>query len=166
MKTTLEASEIPLQARVERLERSARRWRWLASGCGALLGWLVLTAQSGEPRILEARGLVVRDDAGVARAQVTLGEEGPAFSLYDEQGYLRAALAVEAGGPMLNLYAGDGEPRLVAGERDQAAFFVLRDAAGAPRAAMAVQSDGSPSLYLLDERLNPIWRQPEVSGAR
>ena len=41
------------------------------------------------------------------------------------------------------------------------AFVILRDGDGAPRAAMAIQADGSPSIYLLDESLTPLWRAPE-----
>ena len=63
---------------------------------------------------------------------------------------------------MLSLFSEEGNPRVVVGERGDAAFVILRDRDGAPRAAMAIQADGTPSLYLLDETMAPIWRQPET----
>lgn len=143
--------------RLRGLDRSQRRLRLflllLTAGLGAL-------ALAPAQRVVEAGAFVVRDDEGRPRAQLAFSDGVPALSLYDEDGALRGAFAVESTGPILNLFSPEGHPRAVIAERDRRSFVVLRDAGGAPRAAMAVQEDGHPSLYLLDDQLTPIWRQP------
>jgi hypothetical protein len=120
-----------------------------------------VAAQSLAGRIVETGAVVVRDDAGVVRAQLGVGDEGSALGLFDARGHLRLGLSVAADGPIMNLFSEDGHPRVVVGERGEAAFVILRDIDGAPRAAMAIQADGTPSLYLLDKTMAPIWKRPE-----
>lgn len=149
-----------LEQRAERLERGHLRWRRLALATTLALALVVLLGQAGSSGTIEARGFVLRDERGAARAQLGMSEQVPSLSLYDSGGTLRAGLAVEAEGPILNLFTAAGEPRLVVGERGETAFVILRDRDGAPRAAMAVQEDGSPSIYLLDSKMNPLFRKP------
>lgn len=149
-----------LEARIESLERTAARQRRVLLGLAAVAAVLFLAALAPGQRVVEAQAFTVRDDTGTPRAVLGLGEGGPSLSLYDAEGILRAALAIDGEGPILNLFGASGEPRAVVAERGQRSFLILRDVAGVPRAAMAVQESGEPSLYLLDETLEPIWRQP------
>jgi len=148
-----------LEQRLGRAEKSARRSRLLLL---ALVPVLLLGAagQGLGSRVVEGGAFVVRDDAGVVRAQLGVGEEGSALGLFDDRGHLRVGLSVAPEGPILNLFSEQGNPRVVIGERGDSAFVILRDSDGAPRAAMAIQADGTPSLYLLDETMAPLWRQP------
>jgi len=148
-----------IERRLGRAERSARRSRLLLLAVFPVL-LLGAARQAVGPRVLEAAAFVVRDDAGIVRAQLGAGDEGSALGLFDDRGHLRAGLSVAPDGPILNLFSAEGNPRVVVGERGESAFVILRDSDGAPRAAMAIQADGTPSLYLLDETMAPIWRQP------
>jgi len=156
-----ETSTAPeFEARLQRLEHSAGRWRRAALTLSATLAAAVLTGQAPAGGNLEATGLVVRDPGSTARIQVSAADGVPSLALHDRSGHLRAALAIEADGPLFSLYSASGEPRLVVGQRAGAAFVIVRDSEGAPRAAMAVQETGEPSLYLLDANLDPLFRQP------
>ncbi len=167
-------TETQFAARLLRLERSNRQLRvvlaaLILGGVTLGLGGQDSTGSSG--RTVDAQAFILRDAQGAARAQLALSEGSPSLSLYDQRGRLRLALAIESGGsgengenggPLMNFYGPDGAPRVVIGERGTASFVILRDAEGAPRAAMAVQDNGEPSLYLLDENMNPIFREPRT----
>lgn len=151
-----------LGERIDRLERQAGRWRLGAMALAAGLAFVLLTGQAPAGRMIEAGGIIVRDPSSGARVEIGAADGMPSMALHDATGHLRAALAIEENAPLFSLYSASGEPRLVLGQRGGAAFVIVRDAEGAPRAAMAVQENGDPSLYLLDADLDPLFRQPAV----
>lgn len=148
-----------MEGRLLRVEADTRRWRLAATGLACTLAIVLLSGQS--PAVPEDV-VIVRDPASAARVQIAVEEGVPSLGLYDRAGMLRAGVSIEVDGPQWNLFAADGQARVVAGQRDGAAFVIVRDADGVPRAAMAVQESGEPSLYLLDAHLNPLFRQPEA----
>jgi hypothetical protein len=149
-----------LRARVAEAEQTSRRWRHAGLGLGLVLALFVLSGQSAAPRTLEAGAILVRDPDSRARLQLIAADGEASLALHDAEGHLRASITNEAEGPLFSLYGASGNPRLVVGQRGGAAFVIVRDADGAPRAAIAVQETGEPSLYLLDENLDPIFREP------
>lgn len=149
-----------VQRRLAALEAANRRLRRAVIALSLSLVVIAGVGMSAGQRVVEASGFVLRDAEGRARAQLAESNGVPSLSLYDEAGTVRLALAVDREGPIINLFSPSGQPRAVLAERESRSFLVLRDADGAPRAAIAVQESGQPSLYLLDEALNPIWRQP------
>lgn len=162
MQTTLDpqtsARIDALEHRLRRAERSLRRGR-IAVVLVTLVAVLLGMGQ-GAGRVTEAGGVIVRDASGTVRAQLGVDEGAATLALFDAAGHLRVGLGAEPEGPILNLFSGDGQPRIVVGERGENAFVILRDAEGAPRAAMAIQAGGQPSMYLLDETLQPLWKKP------
>lgn len=132
-----------IEERLEKLEkelnRANRRNCRLLAGmtlCLALAAfpWIftpqTLLAQYSvqRPKVIRAAGFVVEDEAGKARATLTVSNEGSLLGLSDEQGNIRAMLRVDKDGPLLE----------------------LRDEKSKPRAQQRVNKEG-PELSLRDE---------------
>ena len=101
--------------RLERVERSARRWRLAAAVAGALLGATVLAGAGGKIADgVRARSLALVDAEGRDRAVLAMSAEGsPTLVLYDGEGKRRLALGVSlkdyGGVPEVWLTDKDGE---------------------------------------------------------
>ncbi|HWO87814.1 MAG TPA: hypothetical protein VNL98_01555 [Gemmatimonadales bacterium] len=167
-----------LTTRLDRLERDARRWRWVAAmlvGTLGITGLLAATTARPVPVADEIRTkrLVVVDGQG--RDRVLLGEDlfrGIGLRVLDASGTLRVVLGVKhlvGDTPYLALIdqspgwvrfsvelADDGSPSL------ELFSPVVRDKplldGGGPnvaRAQLSLGADGSPVLYLRDQNRTP-----------
>jgi hypothetical protein len=153
----------PLAQRLLILERQSRR----LTGLVALLsvGFLVVLLGQllpGKP-VHEARGFLVRDAHGTARAALTLLDDGsPALRLNGADGKVRALWLVrpdESVALRLKRPEGltvaelmldpDGSPHLLLGGRD-----------GRTRTAVGVAEDGAPALLVRDRELRRVWSAP------
>jgi hypothetical protein len=146
--------------RVERLRRSNTRLA-IAVVVGPIVAVVVATAWSSGPRlvaaepqakakgIIEARGLVIRDETGKLRA--TLGYEGErdaSLKLYDA-GVLRSEYRVWLNGmPSLGFLYPDGTDALsIAGGGDGSPSVDVFDRKGDARVQLSL-SDAGPNLSL------------------
>lgn len=121
---------IPVEDRLDRLERQNRRFRSIAILLGLTAAtWLLVGAASPKPR--------------------TKLVEATEFRLVDQKGTVRAALAVGRGGTTISLNNGAGRPRLSLAVGDDGAPRVdLLDRSDSPRASLSLAGDGSPQLSL------------------
>src|ERR1700740_651555 len=91
-----------LNERIERIERSNRRWRLaallLALGCLVLISAGFDFAQPNvmKARTVEAQSFVLRDADGQIRARMAIGDDGPRLNFYDEQGKVVASVPLKA----------------------------------------------------------------------
>lgn len=145
--------------RVETLERNIRRWRQACMVVALGVATMVTMGQVGNHTV-DTTDLVLRDEGGLVRARLGLQDGNPGLAFYDKDGRQRVGLFVEAEGPIFTLTSEGDRTRVVVAERNDAAVVVLRDPEGAPRAALTVQEDGSPTIFLLDENMNLIYRIP------
>jgi hypothetical protein len=112
--------------RLNRLERSHRRWKLLASG---LLGILVLLSLMGATiqkggnvaEVIRAQRFLLVDEDGKTRAELAVEKGWSGLRLKDANGRVRALLVVEAEGPILELRDKKGRARttLSVGQRGQ-----------------------------------------------
>ena len=94
--------EKDLGQRMERLEKSNRRWRLtallLALGCVVLMLAAFDFAQPNvmKARTMEAQSFVLRDADGQIRARMAIGDDGPRLSFFDEHGNVISSLPLKA----------------------------------------------------------------------
>jgi hypothetical protein len=94
--------ENDLCQRMERLEKSNRRWRLgallLALGCAVLIlaGFDFAQPNVMKARTVEAQSFVLRDADGPIRARMAIGDDGPRLSFFDEQGNVVSSVPLRA----------------------------------------------------------------------
>jgi hypothetical protein len=137
-----------LEARLARLEQSNRRYRWFAilTGAATLLGagWLHLGIASAQPRVLEAERIVLRDAAGVIRADLRVATQGDtSFNLNDERGQPVISMGGLGGFSGFTMLDGSGRERLY--------IQVGVDALG---------NDRGPRIGLVDTNGATFWQAP------
>jgi hypothetical protein len=162
--------ESALTARVERLERVARRDRVVALGVLAIVlasaqapaarersAPVVVRDAAGHSSTLSANALIV--SAGGVRRRFALGlnrRGDPSAALFDATGSVRQTMELVDGRPALRLYDRAAKPRaelsLAADTGD--GEFVLRDAGGVTRLAAFRGSLGLPELALYGSDAN------------
>ena len=143
-------TEKALTLLTERLERLEKQNRWLvriALAMGAVLLLVVTLGAVPSPPYTQpsvrTKNLQVVDQDGNLRAALGVIDGNPSFFLYDEYGSLRALLGFSGGEPGLGLY----------------------DEEGTLRAGLSLNVDGSPSLYLSDEKVSSSQTSGSVSGS-
>jgi len=159
-----------LQARVTRVERQAR-WLTAMTTVLALLSMALLVWQFGmrEP-VLQARGFVLRDAQGRARAELKVREDGsPILRLNNLYGRSRATLQMlDDGMVALRMMDTDGvlraELRL---EKSGEPSLLLSGKNGQPRVLLATDEQGgsgTQSVVLRDRSGQPVWSAPVATG--
>jgi len=154
-------SDAELAARVDGLERVARRHRLCALGALVLV---LATAQApavsapvvvgdatGARTTLTAKGLTVRDAAGRVRTTLGLDADGyPSLDLSDASGRLRESMYLLTDRPVLRLFdtAGKRRAELFLASDTQNGEFVITDAAQVTRLAVFVGAKGLPEMGL------------------
>lgn len=99
-----------LHARIERLERSARRWRLAAAAAGVGLALVVFLGQAArEPMEVKGEKFVLVDASGASRATLAIEAGGPALIMTDERGREAVRLAVPKVPGKGAIYLSDGE---------------------------------------------------------
>lgn len=76
-------------------------------------------------RVVEADAFVLKDEAGMERAVLSMDKKEPSLRLYDAQGQTRADLRLEKEGPSLHLQAGPGIPTLHLKRAEDGLTFVF-----------------------------------------
>src|SRR5687768_2832886 len=99
-----------LEMRIDALERSGRRWRLAAIGCGISLALIVLMGQAKpEPAEIKAGKFVLTDESGAARGTLAIENGGPSLVLTDARGREAIRLAVPKVPDKGAIYLRDGE---------------------------------------------------------
>lgn len=157
-------TEAQLLARVEQLERVARRDRALALGVLALAlataqapapqprsAPVVVRDASGRSATLSAAGVTIADARGTIREDAGLDGDGyPSVDLYDTSGAVRQAMYLLKERPVLRQFdqAGKARAELQLAADTENGEFVVRDAAEVTRAAAFIGAQGLPELAL------------------
>jgi hypothetical protein len=160
-------SDATLAARIERLERVARRDRVLALGALVLA---LATAQSPSPsgaplRVRDARGAATITANGIAFVDATnvtrldMGFDGdryPAVDLYDSAGTIRQSMYLLRDRPVLRQFdkAGHRRAEMFLGSDTQNGEFVIRDDADVTRAAVFIGTKGLPEFAVYGSDAN------------
>lgn len=153
-------SDVPLAARIARLERVARRDRVLALGVLAVAlataqapaptsSPLIVRAGAGAQATLSAHGLTVRDAAGNVRTVFGLDKDAyPSLDLSDTSGRIRESMYLLNDRPVLRQFDAAGKRRaeLFLASDSENGEFVIRDAADVTRLAVFRGSQGLPEI--------------------
>jgi hypothetical protein len=154
-----------LSARLEKVERTNRRWR--AGGIVALVlvaaGAAMGQAASPE-KVIRAGRFEALDGEGRPRAVLGSGADGsPALRLLDRDGKVHGSMEVFPDGySALRLLDGNGRIRgSIDAFQDGSPALRLLDRDEKIRASIDVFKDGSPELRLLDRDGKVLFRAPQ-----
>jgi hypothetical protein len=101
---------VNVEARLERLERNARRWRWAATAAAVGLALIVFLGQAKpEPTEVKANKFTLLDQGGAPRATLALEAGGPSLVLTDARGREAIQLSVPKVPDKGTIYLSDGE---------------------------------------------------------
>jgi hypothetical protein len=155
-----------IEERLENMERELglvkRRNRWLLSAILVLLGGLVTTGvfktmiapvqAQGEGTVKEIRAkrIVLEDESGQTRTELTVDKDGPDLRLFDESGKRRCVMGVDKEGSFLYLFDDNSKAGAGLSILKDGPTLSLFDEKGEARAGLVVRKDGS-SLALYDK---------------
>jgi len=140
-----------LRRRLDILEKANRRMRYLGVAALTLATVVLLSAQSRNPRTLEAEHFILKDAKGKMLGGLLATDDGPALEFYDANGTLRVNLSVFHGVPNLTLKDANGTGTAIFADPPSGPGIMLYDRSGNPRAQLDVGKSG-PRLYLQDEK--------------
>jgi len=151
--------------RVQKLEQTNRRWRFLSLGLALTMGTAIMMGQmqGADDDELTAKRFNVQDKDGQTRAALLVTEMGtPALRFFDPLGTMRATLAVTAqGASALAFYDQSGKARATLEMKPGGeTALVFRDKFEKDRAKLVVRADGSPGLNLYDMQRRSLFRAP------
>lgn len=148
------------EERLEKLERTTRRYWLVLVGMGAILAcavaWAVIgtagRAQAQKPgevgKAIRANRFVLEDGNGDVLAALTmLDQTRPGLVLYDASGQVRAGLVMTADGPSLGLSDENGQVRAALGASKDGPMLSLFDENGKGGPGLSV-TKGWPALVL------------------
>lgn len=146
-----------LVERVERLERSAQRWRWAAGVLGGLLIAGISIGAKTDADAVRAQSFTLVDRGGRPMAYLGATEEGPALTFYDSKDRPRLTLAVTNEGGSLRIRNDKGLARLELAQKQGDVGLFGRDQRGKVRVAVQVPGDRNrpPSVSVRDENEQP-----------
>jgi hypothetical protein len=147
------------EERLEGVERSLRRARGFNVFTLVVLGLVVAAGVFVEVRrsgtlqadVVRVKQLVVDDEMGKVRADLSIIEDGPMLRLRDPNQGVRAILGV---GRVVSVSYGDGEGRAAPDFQEDGPTLALADANGKMRVILRIAKDG-PVLDLQDESERP-----------
>ena len=129
---------------------------------GAALLYAVLAAGPGQ-EVVEARAVILRDDEGRKRAELSVQDDWAGLFLYDESGRRRASLAGVGEWMALVLYDTTGEELAsLRGHADGTTVLDLSGRGPGRGIELAVPSEGVgwESLTFYDDGLDVLWQAP------
>ena len=150
----MEASVAELRARLDRLERKAKRYR-----LGAIAGALALTlsagatladsagAQEAAADVLRLKGLIIEDSAG--RPRIVMGAPAPQVAGRDRQDALTGIVYLDENGADRLTFGAYPDPMLESGtvaRRVPGAGILIHDREGVERGGYGVLDDGMAAL--------------------
>lgn len=155
------SAELGSQHLVQRLEKLERQGLILKCACVGLtllsVGALVVgQAAPSSRRIvadeINARAVVIRDEAGRMRGWLGTAMEGTRLVVFDESGQQKAGFGLTANNlPAMALFQATDKPMMVLGvEPGNWPSILLYDMAGHRRAALSAQDDWS-SIFFFDK---------------
>jgi hypothetical protein len=152
--------------RLERVERSNRRWRraaLLAVGAGVLIAAAMLPLTSGlaqGPRVVAAQRFVLLSPGGTGTgATLDFTARGPELVLFDPGDRPRLRIGVEEAGPGVHVLDSRGARRASLGIFEGEPALVLYDGELKVRAVVSMAQD-RPSVVLLDENKRRVFHAP------
>jgi hypothetical protein len=154
-------------ARLERLERSNRKWKVcsLMSLAGfALLGFVGAQTERA-PKKITANEIVVVDGGGAPRISLAVTEGGPILTFSPKDGPPRLFMGLGGGAddnssPFLNFRNEAGMPLLLMGlsldvdEPVETPYFNMCDRSGLDKVALGLTEGDKPFLHFNDKRHN------------
>lgn len=148
-----------IEDRIERLERSSRRWRWLSAGLMlALGGAMTMGQQDAKTTVIEAQEFRVVDEEG--RKLATLASDpagGSNLAFFDLRGKPRAALGIHIGdkegaldgvSSILSLSGGTDSPGIMIGVEGGYRSIWMHDLQGNRRLSLKVRDFGQPCAVI------------------
>jgi hypothetical protein len=182
-KTKMTESELlELGERLERVERSVRRYRAALGIAGLLLtGCLLITAglfatgharaATSAPAQIVAQNFVLVDANGRTRAKLFFDTWGARLDFFNEAGKPRMTLDTVGDAPFLRLFDKAGNTRVSLDIVGDAPTLSLLDKAGKERAALgttelkntatgSTETRAESSLVLFNERGRVLWEAP------
>jgi hypothetical protein len=111
-------------------------------------------------KCIRTQHIIIEDDKGQSRADLKVGENGPALGLYDINGKVCAYLSGDKNGPWAGLVlVGEFFDSVIMTTSKDGPSLVLCSKRGVGRAILATDKDG-PRLVLRDENRKDIWQAP------
>jgi hypothetical protein len=153
----MEPKTVDVLERLERLEKQNRRLKSAAAVFMIFTSSLVLMSAAGHKgRTVEAKQMVLKDDAGTTRAVLGMRSAGPGLALYDANGdKVQALLTVLQTGPVLGLYDADGTTRVLLGVTPKGVTLTFNDADGKLRGGVGFSGDAQ-NVTFFDRDGNPV----------
>ena len=153
----MEPKTVDVLERLERLEKQNRRLKSAATVFMIFTSSLVLMSAAGHKgRTVEAKQMVLKDDAGTTRAVLGMRSAGPGLALYDANGdKVQALLTVLQTGPVLGLYDADGTTRVLLGVTPKGVTLTFNDADGKLRGGVGFSGDAQ-NVTFFDRDGNPV----------
>jgi hypothetical protein len=153
----MEPKTLDVLERLERLEKQNRRLKSAAALFMIFTSSLVLMSAAGHKgRTVEAKQMVLKDDAGITRAVLGMRSAGPGLALYDANGdKVQALLTVLQTGPVLGLYDADGTTRVLLGVTPKGVTLTFNDAEGKLRGGIGFSGDAQ-NVTFFDRDGNPV----------
>lgn len=153
--------------RLERLERTNRRWQHGMGLVAVCFGLVVLlgavpSKKAQVPEEVRAKRFVLVDNTDKAWAELaTISENQPQLVLSDEAGRPRLTLSLSPyGEPVLSFADAAGKRRIALRLDLYGILLRFSDDAGNLRAALTVPAEGEPELELLGRDNMVLWRVP------
>jgi len=143
-----------IEERVEKLERSVRRWRTLVVIMMlAFVGLNLLGNVSGDEyhEVIRCKGLKIEDGSGNVRGIFQVTNEGVGVFLHDASGRLRVKFGMLESGPGLAYYDTKGKNRAAFGMFENGPGIALNDTKGKTRAKFEL-FEMKPKLSFYDSR--------------
>ena len=139
-----------IATRIECLERENRRWRrGTVLLSVAMLSAITLSLARPDDGLLEGKGLVLRDDAGVEYASLQLDSQGTPLLLIRKD---ESHAAITLSGPALHLRAPDGKRSVFLGVDTRGKTKLELTGENVMSGVRAVvHEDESSGVYLLDQ---------------
>jgi hypothetical protein len=137
-----------LTVRIEKLERQNRLLKH--GGLVLLLASmaLIVMGQVGPPRTLDAQSFVLRDSAGIKRAELAVANASPSLRFFDAHGKTHIALEESSNssafGPRIELSGEEDKVRLSLGLIREEPHIIVNDAQG-----FSAQLGSTPDLSLM-----------------
>lgn len=146
--------------RIERLERENRRFRRLTVLLALVMTWPLLLAagKDGGASVLEASKLVLKDEKGVARAELGTQPDGsPVLTFADGKGGASLALRGTMAAPIIELADGTGGSVWISSSATGASLSLGK---GKGEVELATNASGQPSVKLVDRDGKLLWHAP------